>query len=190
VREFSRWFASALPGVVQIGVLDEPVASGIRHPGFPLETDEAVAVLAAVLCAGDPDVLWGLHCGGSADWSLLLEAGPSVVSLPAGDAAISHAGSLGEFVESGGYVMWGAVPTREPLGNGTERFRQRLSSIWRALAMRGADRTRLRDRAIITPQGGLAHHGRIQARAVLELACELASSIADPIGGASAPRLL
>ena len=99
----------------------------------------------------------------------MLQAGPQILSLPLDSGAEAHAGALGAFLDNGGWIAWGAVPTTGPIGSTPERLWQHLSTEWCDLTRAGCDPVLLREQALITPACGLAGHGEVQADLVLGL---------------------
>jgi hypothetical protein len=154
--------------------VDEPGLTAAMHPGFPLEPNRTIDLVSSALATIEPHAVTGVHCCGLADWRVVLQTGPQMLSMPLGAGAVEHAGALGEFLERGGWVAWGAVPTTGPLGSTVDRLWQHLSEEWCALTRAGCDPVRLRDQALITPACGLALHGEAQADLVLSLTNQLA----------------
>jgi len=109
---------------------------------------------------------------------MALGAGPMVLSAPldAGLAFVPE--TVAGFLDRGGWIAWGAVPTDEPVGTTGEHLFRRLADVWCGLVRGGCDALRLRERAIITPACGLARHGTSQAERILHLS----SDIADRVG--------
>jgi hypothetical protein len=108
----------------------------------------------------------------------VLQAGPQILSLPLDAGAVEHCGALSAFLERGGRVAWGAVPTAGPIGTTPERLWQRLSAEWCALTQGGCDPVLLRDQALVTPACGLAMHGEAQADLVISLTNQVARRLA------------
>jgi methionine synthase II (cobalamin-independent) len=154
--------------------VDEPGLTGAMHPGFPLDPNRTVDLVSSVLATLEPHAVTGLHCCGSADWRLVLQSGPQILSLPLDHGAPDHAGAIGAFLDRGGWVAWGAVPTTGPVGTRDDRLWQQLSAEWAAMTAGGCDLVRLREQAMITPACGLAMHGEAQADLVLSLTTKLA----------------
>jgi methionine synthase II (cobalamin-independent) len=162
-----------LPTAPLLVFLDEPGLSGNEHPRFPLSNEAVVQLLSESLAAVELDAVSGVHCCGATDWSLVTQAGPRVLSVPVTASLVSHAGTLGRFLEREGWIAWGAVPTDEPVGESGDGLWRRLSDLWCALVREGCDAGRLRRQALVTPACGLAGHGSSQADHSLRLAAEL-----------------
>jgi methionine synthase II (cobalamin-independent) len=167
----AREVAPTAPLVVFV---DEPGLTAAMHPGFPLDPNRTIDLVSSALATIEPHAVTGLHCCGTADWRMVLHTGPQILSLPLDSGAVCHAGALGAFLERGGWVAWGAVPTTGPLGTTPERIWHGLSGEWCTLTQGGCDPVLLREQALITPACGLATHGEAQADLVLRLAGQVA----------------
>lgn len=165
---------AAAPGAPLVVFLDEPALTATMHPTFPLEPNRTIDLVSSALAALEPHAITGIHCCGPADWRMVLAAGPQILSLPVDAAAVAHAGALGAFLERGGRLAWGAVPTSGPLGSNPDRLWQRLSAEWCALTQSGCDPLLLRDQALVTPACGLALHSEAQADALVTLTNQVA----------------
>ena len=171
------------PGVPRVVVFDEPGLVGGLRPEVPLPADELVDVLSGALAAIEGRALTGVHVCGSADWRLIMQAGPALLSMPVGADVTGSAGALGSFLERGGWVAWGAVPTDGPMGETNARYWRQLSAQWCELVQNGCDPVLLRRQALVTPVCGLALHDEVQAEHVFALSRELAEKIHDQVMG-------
>jgi methionine synthase II (cobalamin-independent) len=178
VRSRARMLVAAAqetaPMAPLVVFIDEPGLVAAMHPGFPLDPNRTIDLVSSALATLEPHAVTGLHCCGPADWRVVLQAGPQILSLPIDAGAEAHAGALGAFLDSGGWVAWGTVPTTGPLGSTPERLWQRLSAEWCGLTQAGCDPVLLREQAMVTPVCGLAGHGEEQADLVLSLTNQVA----------------
>jgi hypothetical protein len=98
----------------------------------------------------------GIHLCGKPDWDFLLNLDLDVLSLDVytnAESFASYAASIRKFLDRGGLIVWGIVPT------GVEAFAQeslpalirRLETIWDTLGARGVDLEQLVDRAMLSP---------------------------------------
>ena len=104
VKSLDAALSAAFPEAPQLMVLDEPGLTGMAHPGFPLEPRHVVDLLATAL--GATTATAGVHCCGSTDWSVIDQAGPAVLSIPADHGAIRSGGALADFLARGGRIAW------------------------------------------------------------------------------------
>ncbi len=154
--------------------VDEPGLSAAMAPSFPLDPNRTIDLVSSTLATLEHHAITGLHCCGPADWRVVLQAGPQVLSMPVGMGALEHVGALSAFLERGGWVAWGVVPTHGPIGATPDRLWQQLSAEWTALTQGGCDPVLLREQALITPECGLALHDVAQAELVVSLANQVA----------------
>lgn len=162
------------PEATPVMFLDEPGLTAALDDGFPLELDDTLDLVSSAMAVAEAQAIAGLHCCGKADWQAVLQAGPQILSLPVGTGARAHAGALAGFLDRGGWIAWGAVPTDGPLIESADVLWRRLWDEWSGLAAAGCDPALLRERAIITPACGLASFEVHQAAQVSGLATNLA----------------
>jgi hypothetical protein len=167
------------PRAALVMFVDEPGLTAVPRPGFPLSVGETVDLVSGALASIGPDVLTGLHCCGMTDWRLALQAGPAILSAPVDERLAEDGAALASFLEGGGWVAWGAVPTDGPVGDDPAVLWRRLSTLWAELARAGCDPALLRRRALVTPTCGLAGHGMSQAAWVLRLVRALGERVED-----------
>jgi hypothetical protein len=160
--------------------VDEPSLVALTERTFPIGPLEAVDLVSGTLAEIETRATAGLHCCGAADWKLLLQSGPQILSLPVdGGRAELAGGALADFLERGGWIAWGAVPTDRPVGPTVERLWRQLSLLWCDLVGAGCDPARLRTQALITPACGLVQHGITQAEQVMGFTTRLAERLHD-----------
>ena len=106
--------------------------------------------------------------------------GPASSPSPSTAGIERHAGLLGDHLDRGGWVAWGAVPTDGPVGpHGRAAVAAAVGRCGATSRPTGATRSLLRTNAMITPVCGLSHHGVTQAEQVMELTDRLASRLQD-----------
>jgi hypothetical protein len=183
VTSLSVAVASALPRSPQIVVIDEPWFGELFTPGFPIAPDPAIDLLSGAMAGVSGVATVGVHCCGDADVASLLAAGPDVLSIPARPAVAGAAGYLGRFLEGGGRIAWGVVPTDGPMFVSPDRQWRDLTELWGELEERGVDADLLRLRSLVTAHCGLGLHTPVVAervcRAVHEIGRRIAASEAS-----------
>lgn len=171
------YVADALPGTPVVAFLDEPGLTAVGTDRLPVAGGQLADVVSSALAALKPSAATAVHCCGPTDWRVVTMAGPDIVSLPARHAP--NAGvTLGDFLDRGGWVAWGAVPTDGPIGE-VEHLWRALSATWCDMTVLGCDPARLRQQSLLTPDCGLAGHGRTQADHVLSLVTRLGQKAED-----------
>jgi hypothetical protein len=159
LRAVAASVREALPDSPQLVIIDEPFADEIMTRDSQVTPDQGVDLLSSAMAAVEPVATVGVHCCCEVDVSLLLAAGPHVVSLPVSDAIAPLAGYLDRFLAGGGWVAWGAVATGGPIGVTANRSWHRLASLWHELVQRGCAPTPLREQSLLSAECGLSSHG-------------------------------
>jgi methionine synthase II (cobalamin-independent) len=169
--------ADTLPAVPVIAFLDEPGLTAVGTDRLPIKGDELADIVSGALAALKPAAATAVHCCGPTDWRIVTLAGPDIVALPASEAVAAGL-TIGDFIERGGWVAWGVVPTDGPVGE-ADRLWRALTSVWCEMTVLGCDPARLRQQSLLTPDCGLAGHGRSQAEGVLSLVARLSRRAED-----------
>ncbi len=169
--------AAALPDSPQVVWLDEPWFGELMHPGFPIAPDPAIDLLSSAMAAVQPMATVGVHCCADVDIASLLAAGPDMLAIPVSEQLPAVTGYLVRFLEGGGRIAWGAVPTDGPVPTTDDRPWRRLSGVWCELVGRGCDPVLLRQRSLVTPHCGLGTHTPAVADGVCRLTREIGRRI-------------
>jgi len=142
--------------------LDEPALLGFGSQTFITVSREDVVgdlkeVAAAIHAHG---ALAGVHCEANTDWSLLMEADLDVLDFDAYDhlqAITLYPAELRAFLERGGSLGWGIVPTLSREAAATESVASLLGCLEEGLerlVRKGFERDLLLRRALLTPSCG------------------------------------
>jgi hypothetical protein len=169
--------AEHLPDAAVVCFLDEPALVLWRDGDGPIERETATDLLSSALAACR-DVS-GVHVCGRGDLRMALDAGPQVVHFDAGLLDLDDAATLSRFLDGGGWVAWGAIPTHRPVGEQPQPLWKALLDTWCELTRRGCDPVQLRRQAIVAPACGLAGHGASQAERAMLLAREIGNRVHD-----------
>jgi hypothetical protein len=176
-RALVSYAAETAPNAGLVVLIDEPGLTAWTSYDIPLKGDYLVDVLSGCLASLGSSVLTGVHCCGDADWKLVDAAGPDMISLPVTPGVVESAPTISAFLERGGLVAWGVVPTDRPIGGTSDPLWRRLSDLWAELTAAGCDPVRLRQQALLTPACGLANHDPRQAAHILELTLGVAERV-------------
>lgn len=172
-----RLIAGSLPSSPQLAMLDEPFASDLMEPDFPLAPDDAIDLLSGAMAALEPSATIGVHSCGGADLATILAAGPHVLSIAPAKELVDVAGYLDRFLRTGGWIAWGAITTGGPIGGSQPRAWQRLATFFCELVRAGCDGELLMRQCFVTPECGLGAHGTSVAQHVAELLRETSLSL-------------
>jgi hypothetical protein len=142
--------------------LDEPSLLGFGSQTFITVSREDVIrdineVVDTIHARGG---LAGVHCEENTDWSLLMESALDILDFDAYDhvqAITLYPAELRAFLERGGVLGWGIVPTLDRDAAATETLPSlldRFDAGVERLVQKGFDRELLLRRALITPSCG------------------------------------
>jgi hypothetical protein len=144
----------------QICFIDEPILSGFGSSTYvSLHRADVVQYLRAVIQAIQKEkAIAGIHCCGNTEWTILIDSGVDVVSFDAYDYADTIAYypiQLRDFLEKGGVLAWGIVPTSDKINAETaESLVKKLESSVDNLAGKGIDKNLIWQKCLITPSCG------------------------------------
>lgn len=125
----------------------------------------------------------GIHICANGDWTLALESGTDIINFDAYsyfDRLILYREPLKKFIEKGGILAWGIVPT----GNPEYVEKASLNSLWEMwndqvgeLVSLGISREKILAQSLITPSCGTGSLSLEHATKVLSLTKELSERI-------------
>jgi len=98
----------------------------------------------------------GIHLCGNPDWDFMLSLDLDILSLDVfgnGEVFSAYARAIKRFLEKGGVIAWGIVPTNvEPFETESiQTLKQRLERVWTTLFDRGVDREMLVAQGLLSP---------------------------------------
>lgn len=98
----------------------------------------------------------GIHLCGNPDWDFLLNLDLDILSLDIyqnGEVFSSYWKSIKNFLDRGGVIVWGVVPTNfEPFeAENIRSLETRLTGVWDFLSGKGIDREFLLSRSLLSP---------------------------------------
>jgi methionine synthase II (cobalamin-independent) len=178
----ARWmekrFSDLLPGVKTILSFDEPSLSSYGSAFSTLNREEVIASLNE--CFSAVHGLKGVHCCGNTDWGLLLETDLDILSFDAYgylETLSLYPKELKAFLERGGILAWGIVPTSEAITKeDAKSLIRRFKKGIETLSKRGIDPVLLQ-RAIVTPSCGTASLPIPLAEKVHRITAELSEQL-------------
>lgn len=98
----------------------------------------------------------GIHLCGNPDWGFLLNLDLDILSMDVylnGDIIVSYHKEIKRFLDRGGVLVWGVVPTNfEPFyTESMDSLKKRFVHLWDTLSKRGIDRDMLISQSLISP---------------------------------------
>ncbi|MBE0667916.1 MAG: hypothetical protein IH593_09635 [Bacteroidales bacterium] len=141
--------------------LDEPYLSGFGSAFSPIQRHEVIALLQTVIkyLRDNSDTLIGIHCCGNTDWSMLIDADPDIINFDAFefmDYFLLYSADILHFLQKGGTVAWGIIPTSNFTGNeSAQNLLTRLEQGLKGVYEWGIDPEVVAERSILTPACGM-----------------------------------
>jgi methionine synthase II (cobalamin-independent) len=178
----ARWmenrFNELFPGTPTMIFFDEPSLSSFGSAFSSLNREDVVHSLNE--CFDAVKGLKGIHCCGNTDWSVLLSTNLNILSFDAYgylETLSLYPKELKAFLERGGILAWGIVPTSEDvLKEEAESLVKRFKEGVETLSKNGIDQTLLQ-RAILTPSCGMASLPIHLAEKVCQLTAEVSKRL-------------
>ncbi len=164
--------------------LDEPYMSSIGSAFFSLNREQVIALMEEVFAGIEG--LKGVHCCGNTDWSLLLSTSVDILNVDAynyAKALALYPEDVGAFLERGGAIAWGIVPSSdqaldETVGSLVDRFHHTIG----LLTAKGLHQDDLLASALIMPSCGCGSLAVETAERVLELTVGVAEALQQRYG--------
>jgi hypothetical protein len=130
--------------------------------------------------------LTGVHCEENTDWSLLMQTDLDILDFDAYDhlqSMLLYPAELRVFLQRGGSLGWGLVPTLDRNAAATETLDSLVGRFEKGIKLfsgKGLDRDLLLRRALITPSCGMGGVlTEVLAERVLNLLSQLSLSLRD-----------
>lgn len=181
------WQVKALStfGCPAIVFIDEPALAGFGSSAFISISKEEVAVCLneVIEAAHHQGGLTGIHVCANCDWSLIFESNTDIVSFDAYsyfDKFILYPEHLMNFLESGGIIAWGIVPTSNPEDIEKETADSLVAELHnqiRTVAALGIEPSKILAQSLITPSCGTGSLSLDLATKVLRLTKEVSAKI-------------
>ncbi|HMK61227.1 MAG TPA: hypothetical protein VK452_08810 [Dissulfurispiraceae bacterium] len=154
--------------------IDEPIFSAIGGSAYLGVTEaEILRMLSDTVYAIEgAGAISGIHCCGKADWRMVIQSGVRILNFDAFEyfeTFALYAEELKGFLEKGGHIAWGIVPTSEVIKTVTDSeisaiFKDRLSRLHN---LTGSDR--IYSQALITPSCGAGSRSVEEATKIFQL---------------------
>lgn len=176
----------SLPVVIMI---DEPLLFFYGQlAGISLSREEIIQSLTELVSAIKEEGAYaGVHCCSGADWSIIFEVSPHIVSFDAYsyfDSLLVYGEQLQSFLNKGGCLAWGLVPTMGE-GLGTEdafSLKERFARGIQRLSRQGVSAELLSRQYLLTPSCGTGSLTVSQCAEVYGLTFKLQKLLQDDPG--------
>jgi methionine synthase II (cobalamin-independent) len=185
-REMRRLASGLIPMIF----IDEPGIVSFGSTGFAGVTRELVttAVKEVIDLLKTAEILVGIHICANGDWAPSLESATDIISFDAYfyfDNFILYHQPLKAFLERGGILAWGIIPTGDPYAVEREttaslfaKWQQQLDK----LSTLGLSQEQLMAQTLIAPSCGTGSLSPELARKVLEMTAGVSALARDTMG--------
>jgi len=141
--------------------IDEPVLAGFGSSAYiSVKREDVVSLLGEVVEAIHREqALAGIHVCANTEWSIIIDSGVDILNFDAygyGSTIALYPAEVKKFLESGGVLAWGIVPTSEKIRVETpDSLRELLSGHIKGLSDKtGLSEDFIEERSMITPSCG------------------------------------
>lgn len=144
----------------RICFIDEPILSVFGSSTYvSVHRNDVVAHISEVVEAIHVEKgLAGAHCCGNTEWTIPIDAGVDIISFDAdeyGDTIALYPSQMKAFLEKGGILAWGIVPTSEEFdGRTTSSLIEAFETLVDNLSAKGMDRDLILRNSLITASCG------------------------------------
>ncbi len=173
----ARWQAKKLKknhsGVIIF--IDEPYLVSIGSGYVNLNPQELAHYIDEVIEGIHKEgALAGIHCCGNTDWGFLTRTKTDIVNFDAYgfvDSLLLYPEEIRAFLERGGAIAWGIVPTGSDIKNiSPEDLIEKLNSTFNSLKAKGIDRKLISGHSLISPSCGLGSLDAEKGKTILKYA--------------------
>ncbi len=158
---------------------DEPVLSAYGSSAYVgISEKDVIGMLSQIFSAvSDAGAMAGMHVCGNSDWSMAMRSGVQMLNFDAfqyGTSLALYAEELREFLDNGGLIAWGIVPTTGDIEDETaDSLTARLEQALDSLAGKGLDSDRTLKQSLLTPSCGAGSLNVGQTKKVFALLADL-----------------
>lgn len=156
--------------------VDEPVLSAFGSSAYPgLMQEDVITILNEIFqTIHNCGAIAGSHCCGNTEWSLFTNSEVDLINFDAyeftGSVAL-YAQDIKTYLEDGGWLAWGIVPTSEVIAEETtDSIYKKLQENIGKFVSKGISEKLIKERVVLTPScglGSLAEEHALKALSVL-----------------------
>lgn len=170
-----------LPTIIFV---DEPYLSSIGSAFANIDKTQVIKALNEIFEAiHDKKGLAGIHCCGNTDWSVLIDTTIDIVNFDAYgymDEALLYWREVKAFLERGGILAWGIVPTSGDIKNETlDTLLMKLDTGINKLVEKGIDPDLINRNSILTPSCGTGSLDKETAEIVMDMLYKVSKKLQE-----------
>ena len=163
--------------------LDEPTLSAFGSSCYINVSRDAVVerVGQVVDAVHEEGAFAGVHVCGNSEWTLLIDAGVDIVNFDAfsyGESIALYAAEVKTYLEKGGVLAWGIVPTSPEIhAQDADSLERKLVHLVEHLAGHGIDRDLIWRQTMLTPSCGMGTMTALESKLVMRRLSEVAQRV-------------
>jgi methionine synthase II (cobalamin-independent) len=181
----TRWMVKQFtPYADQVlAFLDEPGLAAFGSSAYiGILREDVIERLARVIeDIKKEGALVGVHVCGNTDWPMVIEAGADLINYDAygfGPSMLVYAKEIKEFMNRGGILAWGIVPTNDNIKTeSVADLENKFFELVEGLSSLGVDKKLVLEQSMITPSCGMGTMSEKDAELVVKKLSQLAESI-------------
>lgn len=182
---------SANPDTTPIIFIDEPSISQLGTSAFiTISTEEVVEMIKEISdLIKENGAISAIHCCGKCDWDIPISAGVDIINFDAYTFAQNlslHSKSIKSFLEQGGKIAWGVIPTLHPEVLENAKLDTMLTVFEKAvkyLTEKGIDEKIIIANSLITPSCGAGALSEDLAEKAMDLTKQLSDTLKERYKG-------
>lgn len=185
VKEFKKASKESIPVIF----MDEPSISQVGSCAFvTVKKEDVINMLRNI----SDDIkkfgaLSGVHCCGKTDWDIAIKSGVDIINFDAyfyAQSVSTYAEKLKEFIEKGGFLSFGIVPTLDKEALATldiKELKKKFKEAMNCLTSKNIDESLILDHCFITPSCGCGSLDDKMAKHALSLCSKLSETLKNEI---------
>ncbi len=173
--------------IQRIIFVDEPYLASIGSAFANIDKGKVISSLNEVFSAiHEKDGLAGIHCCGNTDWSMLIETTIDIINFDAFgymDSLILYWKEVKSFLERGGILAWGIVPTSDEIEDATlDDLISKMNAGIKKLADNGIDPKLIFRNSLVTPSCGTGSLDIKNAEKAMQLTKSVSMKLKETLG--------
>lgn len=161
--------------------IDEPYLACFGSAYTPLNREDVVKGLTDITQSIKSEgAMTGIHCCGNTDWSMLMEVpGLDIINFDAfsfQEKLLLYAQDLKKFLQRGGKLCWGIVPTQQIKQETAGLLADKINSGIEVLVNKGLEKELVLDNLMLSPSCGLGTLTVEQSSGIFKLLSELSDN--------------
>jgi hypothetical protein len=179
--QIDKYSEFGLPSII---FLDEPYLSSYGSAFASLKKEQIVGSFNEIFQSiHNRKALSGIHCCGNTDWTMIMETQVDIINFDAYgymDTMLIYKGEVKSFLERGGILAWGIVPTTDSIKEVTiDSLMEKLVTAVDYLVNSGIEAKLVIENSLISPSCGTGTMPLEEAEKAMALTYELSVKIKD-----------